>query len=134
MLARLTPLALLLMAAPALADGGGGTELTDTQWRLTELNGTAAADGVMTTLTIGADSIGGNGGCNTYGGSLGFPDGKLDISQVFSTMMACEGPSMTQEQAYFAALEAATAYTITGDTLALLDGDGTVLAGFSRTE
>ena len=121
----------LLASSPAFADGPVGTDLMGTSWTLTQLNGAPAATGVTTTLNISADGIGGNGGCNTYGGSLAFPDGKLDISQVMSTMMACEEPKMGQEQAFFRVLEAATAYSVDEGTLSLEDNNGTALAVFT---
>ena len=49
----------------------------------------------------------------------------IDISQVFSTMMACDG--LEQEQAFFAALEAADGFAIVDGNLRLLKGD-TIIA------
>ena len=111
--------ALTLLAFPAVADGSPLADLTDTSWKLTALDGKPAAAGVTSTLIISADSIGGNGGCNTYGGDLVETPAGIDITNVFSTMMACDG--LQQEQAFFAALEAA-------DNFALVDGDLHLLA------
>jgi heat shock protein HslJ len=117
--------AIAMLSVPALADGNEIADLVGTSWKLTQLDGQPVADAVNSTLVISADSIGGNGGCNTYGGNLAqTPDG-IDISQVFSTMMACDG--LQQEQAFFAALEAADAYTLVDGNLHLL-GKGSVLA------
>lgn len=121
----LTAATLALLSTPAFADGGGLADLVGTSWRLTQLDGQPVAPNVSSTLIISADSVGGNGGCNTYGGDLAqTPDG-IDISQVFSTMMACDG--LDQEQAFFAALDATDAYALVDDDLQLL-GNGTVLA------
>ncbi|KKB12840.1 hypothetical protein VE25_05215 [Devosia geojensis] len=99
----------------------------DGNWRLVELDGEPAAEGFETTLIVSPGQIGGNGGCNTYGGSLEVTGSKIDITNVFSTMMACE-ESLAQEQAFFAALENAQSYEIVDGALQLKGADGTVLA------
>ena len=117
--------ALTTLALPALADGEDTVDLAGTTWRLTALAGDPVSPDINSTVIISADSVGGNGGCNTYGGDFKVtPDG-IDISQVFSTMMACDG--LEQEQAFFAALEAANDFAIVDGNLQLLEG-GTVLA------
>lgn len=119
--------AVIALAAPALADGKPPTgDLADTKWTLVSLDGAAVDSAVTTTLNITDDRIGGNGGCNTYGGNLVYTADSIDISEVFSTMMACDG--LSQEQAYFKALEAATGYTATSTTLTLTDEAGKTLA------
>lgn len=96
-------------------------------WKLVELDGKPTTEGVDSSLTISKDlSIGGGGGCNRFGGGITLED-KFDISNVFSTMMACEEPAMAQEQAFFAALEAATGYQIVDGDLNL-EADGKVVA------
>lgn len=115
------------LAAPVLADGKAPAgNLADTKWTLVSIDGAAADPAVTTTLNVTDDRIGGNGGCNTYGGKLVYTADGIDISEVFSTMMACDG--LSQEQAYFKALEAATGYTITSSTLKLTDESGKTLA------
>lgn len=108
--------------------------LAGTRWVLEALNGAAIHADVETTLIFGADedSIGGNGGCNSYGGSVSYEaDDAIAISQVFSTMMACDEQSMTQERAYFDSLEAAGSYSIEGDALLLFNEDSVEIARFS---
>lgn len=117
--------AVTTLSLPAVADGDGVAALIGTSWRLTQLDSATVAPNVASTLVISADSIGGNGGCNTYGGKLEDTPNGIDISEVFSTMMACEG--LEQEQAFFAALEAADSFALVEGNLHLL-GNGTVLA------
>ena len=121
--------ALAMLVAPAAADGEPLANLIGTSWQLTELDGTAVDANVTSTLNISADSIGGNGGCNTYGGNLTATPDSIDISQVISTMMACDG--LAQEQAFFAALEAADSAVISDGNLHLVSGDGAVLAALA---
>ena len=116
--------ALAMLSIPAAADGSPLADLIGTNWKLTTLDGGPVDATVTSTLAISADSIGGNGGCNTYGGDLTATPTGIDISQVFSTMMACDG--LDQEQAFFAALEAANNFAIVDGNLHLLEGDTTV--------
>ena len=119
--------ALALLSLPATADGNPLADLIGTSWKLAALDGAPVDAKVTSTLVISADSVGGNGGCNTYGGNLAAtPDG-IDISQVFSTMMACDG--LAQEQAFFA-LEAADNFALVDGNLHLLQGE-TVVAELS---
>jgi putative lipoprotein len=117
--------ALALLSLPATADGNPLADLVGTSWKLATLDGGPVDAKVTSTLVISADSIGGNGGCNTYGGNLAATPTGIDISQVFSTMMACDG--LEQEQAFFAALEAADGFAIVDGNLRLLKGD-TIIA------
>lgn len=101
-------------------------DLAGTTWLLTTLGENQAADDVDTTLTFNAEDggVGGNGGCNSYGGTITFEEaGTFDISEVFSTMMACAEPAMSQERDFFAALDAAATYGLEGETLTLLDAE-----------
>ncbi len=116
-----------------VADDAGGelASLPGTRWVLVALDGEAIPDGVDATLIFGAEdgSVGGNGGCNSFGGSIAYQeDGTIDISQIMSTMMACEDARMSTERGLFDALEAASGYAIEGETLTLSDESGTVLA------
>ena len=121
----LTLAAMTTLSLPAVADGDGLATLIGTSWRLTQLDGGPVDPDVTSTLVISADSIGGNGGCNTYGGKLEETPQGIDISEVFSTMMACDG--LEQEQAFFAALEAADSFALVDGDLQLLE-NGAVLA------
>jgi heat shock protein HslJ len=79
------------------------------------------------TLTIEAESIGGQGPCNVYGGSAEFFEDTVSFSEIFSTLMYCgEDTVMEQETAYFAALSAVDSYRLDGDELALI-GEGVLL-------
>lgn len=132
----LTSIALLgtlaLFATPAIADGPVANDLVGTNWRLVELNGSPTDDAVSSTLVISANNVGGNGGCNSFGGELKLTPTRIDISQIMSTMMACDG--LSQEQAYFAALEAADGYSIVDGDLVLSGPGASNLARLSPAE
>ncbi len=114
-------------AAPA------GRKLTDTRWTLVELNGTAAVpatNGTPAHLELYKNSqLSGSTGCNSIAGSYIAADGGLQFTPGATTMMACPPPQTQQEQAFFTALKATTAYRIDGDRLELLNGQQ-VLAKF----
>ncbi|WP_332712844.1 META domain-containing protein [Pelagibacterium mangrovi] len=132
------PISVPLVSARGVSDtpvaneaGDESASLPGTRWVLVALDGEAIPDSVDASLSFGADdgSVGGNGGCNVFGGSIAYQeDGTIDISQIMSTMMACEDAKMNTERGLFNALEAATGYTIEGETLTLSDESGTVLA------
>lgn len=96
--------------------------IVGTEWMLVSLNG-ADVTGTAPTLKLGEDgNLGGTGGCNRYGGSYTLTDGKLTVSPLFSTMMACAEAVMAQESAFLTALEAATSVRVEGQQL-ILEGE-----------
>ncbi len=117
--------AALSLSLPTVADGESLATLVGTSWRLAQLDDEPVAPSVTSTLMISADSIGGNGGCNTYGGNIAETPTGIDITEVFSTLMSCDG--LDQEQAFLAALEAADSFAMVAGNLQLLE-NGTVLA------
>lgn len=48
-------------------------------------------------------SAGGNGGCNSFGGTLSVKGNQIHVSQIISTQMYCEGIQQTEND-FFAAL------------------------------
>jgi len=61
---------------------------------------------------------GGNGGCNTFGGSLVVINNLISISTIFSTKMFCE-ETQQAEDAFFKQLEKVNRFEIKGKTLML---------------
>jgi putative lipoprotein len=130
----------VLLAACAMQEPGSppakDETLLDTAWQLTSLNGDALIEGSDITLRFGEDTIEGNGGCNTYGGSYTVSEDSLSLSDLYWTEMACMEPEgvMDQEQAYFAALNAAVSYQVDNDRLEIYDEAGTPTLVFAATE
>jgi heat shock protein HslJ len=98
---------------------GGGDALADTSWTLTDLGGTALAPDAPATLRFTATEVAGTSGCNTFGGTYMTGGDAISFGALAANAIGCPGPVMTQEQAYFAALDAAQVYAVEGDTLTL---------------
>jgi len=121
-------------------DSSGGTvlqygaapadPLAGTSWNVTGINNgnqalVSTAAGTAVTLVFGTDgSVSGNGGCNTYNGSVAVDGDAISFGPLMSTQMACPQPAMDQETQLFAALAASTTFSIGGSTLTLRDGGG----------
>jgi heat shock protein HslJ len=130
-----------------LRDGGGTTllvyspvskELAGTSWTVTGVNnGRDAVQGTSLTealtLEFGTDdTVSGNSGCNTFTGTYTQDGEEIAITDVGSTMMACEEAVATLEQQYQTALQAATTVRLSGTTLDLLDADGATQVALTK--
>ena len=79
------------------------------------------------TLTVEADTLAGNAGCNSYSAGYTLDGESVSIAEVISTRMACDPPELLQaEDAFLAALEAVTRMTRVGEEL-VLEGAGATL-------
>jgi len=130
----LAALVALTSVLAACGTTGQAAQLLDTSWELDELNGQDAIRDVLVSMTFGKDDkLTGTGGCNRYSGSWEHSESrKLDLTAGASTRMACEDTIMTQEQAFFQALEATTRYRLDEDELNLYNADGVEIAEFDR--
>jgi putative lipoprotein len=108
--------------------------LTNTYWKLTELNGAAVKvvpkqrEPHLILQTEGG-RVAGSGGCNRIIGSYRLEDKSLSFAKVASTMMACPD-GMDQERALFQALERVRSWQVRSDSLDLLDQAGKTVARF----
>ena len=86
-------------------------DLADTQWVVEDIDNSGVVDRVESTLSIdAAGRATGSGGCNRYFGDVTFANGSLSFGEIGSTRMACPEAVMDQEQKFFGALSATTAY------------------------
>ncbi|HTE29160.1 MAG TPA: META domain-containing protein [Chryseolinea sp.] len=115
-----------------------GSNLLDTQWRLTEMNGepviTPDNEKVVHFILTkeGSESnVKGFAGCNSIGGSYILTGNKIKFT-IISTKMMCDDAHMKIEDFFLKAMSSASAYQIDGGNLQLLDGD-TALADFKAT-
>jgi putative lipoprotein len=108
--------------------------LEETYWRLIELNGQLLArppnsqEAHIVLHSVGETFTGG-GGCNRLLGTYVRNGDALRFKMISSTMMACPGPVMKEEQNLNRALSSTVRFRIAGSTLELLD-DRQTLAKF----
>jgi putative lipoprotein len=108
--------------------------LENTYWKLTHLEGTPIPRDfqqrephlIFNSLT---GRVTGSGGCNQLTGGYEMSGDRLKLSQVVSTMMACE-KGMETERTFLQTLQQVSGWRIGGKQLALLDEDGKAIARF----
>jgi putative lipoprotein len=107
--------------------------LTNTYWKLVELNGGAVSPGEGRELHMilrGEDQVGGYSGCNQFTGSVTVTGDGLSFGPIASTRRMCQGV-MEQEDAFLQALESAQRYSISGEDLAIEDSNGGITMRFA---
>ncbi len=119
MKSTLAPIALALLAACTTA-GAAGPDSPAGKWRFVSIDGAKPVSS-KAELTIEANRVGANVGCNGMGGDLQIKGGKLVVGAVVSTMMYCDG-LMEQERAVSELLSADPEYRIENGRLALRTG------------
>ena len=78
-------------------------------------------------LTFNEDgTIGGNSGCNGFGGQYTVEGNQVSFSEIVSTLILCDEPLMSQEEAVHQVLNETATYEIDGTTLTLTN-NGMVL-------
>lgn len=99
--------AVLLPACSVFA--GSLPEAAEGEWVLTEATVDGGALQLLpdhrVTLHIAGDEVGGTAACNQYFGRIDTSGGRLSISELGQTEMACEPDVMAIESAYLAALQ-----------------------------
>ena len=121
------------------AFGASAQTLPAGNWKLTAYNFRQKIaypiSDTLITLNIDPDGkIGGRSGCNVYGGSYSFEDGKLAISDIFSTMMACDEPLMSFERTYYDVLRESDKFTFENGVLTIVDDETKSFVRFARVK
>jgi putative lipoprotein len=102
-------------------------------WHVQSLAGTPVIAHSDPTLTIGNDMrAGGRGGCNSWFAQAVVDETSIAFSTVAATLAACDDALTAQERAFFEALAKSRSYTLSGDSLTLLDATGSPVAILSR--
>lgn len=120
-------------SATTAPEGGSTTSMNTLEgdWQLVTVGGTPAVTGSEATLLFAAGRVTGTTGCNRYNGSYELTGANgIKFGPLASTLMACVGPVMEQEQAFTAALTATATYSLSGDVLTFKDAAGAELATF----
>jgi len=114
-------------------------ELAGTEWELVSLNGKELIEGTAITLNFTDEYLGGQMGCNGYGGTPDSgkyhakSDGTFTLGSPFTvTVQLCTDPEgiMEQESAYIEALMSAIHYQIVDNRLEIEDEAGETILIF----
>ena len=130
---------LLLITTLITACAGANTvSLSDTTWELVSYgsidNPTPALPDVDAKIFFSADGeIGGNVGCNGFGGSVEVLGNKIVVGPLISTMMYCDDV-MEQETAVTMLLTGTLNFELDGDTLKIFSEDGSSKMELVRVE
>ena len=95
--------------------------LTDTKWYLIEINGQPVdrEENIPHLTFTEASSVGGHGGCNSFGGTYEINDNnRLSFGPMYRTEMYCTG-RMEVEDALMEVFEKTDSYVIVGNALHL---------------
>lgn len=72
-------------------------------------------------------TVGGNSGCNGFGGNYAVEGDQVTFSEIVSTLMACEDARMAQEDAVYQVLSGTSSFKIEGNTLTLENNGRTLV-------
>ncbi|MBX3035519.1 MAG: META domain-containing protein [Anaerolineales bacterium] len=120
----------LLIALVVLLSACSGNSVSlEGEWKLVAYgdssNPTSALPNVETSINFDADNqVGGNVGCNSFGGEYKLNGNQVTFSGIFSTLMFCEG-TMDQETVFLNILSEQTLnFELSGNQLTLTSQDG----------
>lgn len=121
-----------IVAESVEEDSSPDVTLTNTYWKLVELNGAPVEPGEGKDLHMilkGQDQVGGYSGCNQFMGSVTLSGDGLSFGPIAGTRRMCEG-SMDQESTFLQSLETAHRYAITGEDLTIENANGEITMRF----
>jgi len=122
-----------------IALSGDGGEIEGRSWVVQEMTvdgtGVAPIDAALPVANFIDGVVSGVAGCNSYSGPYVADGGSITIGPLAATLMFCEEPAgaMEQEALYLGFLQQADSYSVSDDSLTLLEG-GTVLIEFTVLE
>jgi heat shock protein HslJ len=124
----------LLLGAGCEISSSEQPDLDGTTWSLTSW---AEPDPIPAGATITAEfpdgRVAGSAGVNRYSAAVtSGTDGSFSIDPAVTTRMAGPADAMAAETAYLERLQAATSYSVDGDTLVINDSDGESSLIFTR--
>ena len=96
--------------------------LAGSNWTFVSIGGVAVAKDRPTSLQFDGVRLSGSAGCNRFSGRYSAADGNLTAGQLMATEMACPGPGMTQEAAFFQLMAAPVSLTFADDGTLILTG------------
>lgn len=118
----------MVLCLAGCAGGGGGARepaaeppsLAGTKWRLQDLGGTPAAQGIEATLELDDSAhASGNASCNTFRGAATIGGDSIAFGPLATARKMCDEAVMTRETAYLRALGEARRDEVKDSTLYL---------------
>ena len=102
--------------------------LTGQDWLLATMGGQPVEPSLGTSATFADDgTVSGSGGCNGYDSTYTIDGDSISIAPVAATRMACAPEANESESSFFAAMEGATSFTVSGSDLVIATVDGSSL-------
>ncbi|QNT70701.1 META domain-containing protein [Defluviicoccus vanus] len=112
-------------AGPGGASSGGPEPLVGTQWLAQTIAGQEASLYPASSVRFDVGQrITGNGGCNTFNGTIGYAGDQLAVGPLATTRMMCPPEVMRQEAGFLQALQTAQRFTMSDWLLTLFDPSG----------
>ncbi len=95
---------------PVENPNGNNSDLSPRVWKLMKVEGVAVnASKASISFNLEKNTVGGNGGCNGFGGDLAKKGNEIKISQIISTKMFCDQTSEIENK-FLENLERVTKY------------------------
>jgi heat shock protein HslJ len=127
--AVLLPVTLAFAVVLGACGSGSSVSLPGSQWTVISINGkTTEAEGTPTIEFGTDDKVAGTTGCNRYSGSVTIDGDKITFGHLLSTLIGCEGALGAQEQAFTAALDGATNWSVGSNGDLTIKGAGDIVA------
>lgn len=121
---------LLILFGTALAQGAS---LENTRWTLAAYAQSGRFVQVGATLEFTQNRVGGQSGCNSFGGNYTLQGGTLRFGPLMQTMMACPDEAINRlERTYLQALGQVQAYSLEGSVLRMKNQAGQTLLILSQ--
>jgi heat shock protein HslJ len=128
----LIALALLITILFTACTGVVSSASIDGSWKLSTINGQPALAGTNVTAKIGNGEVSGSAGCNSYSGKYSVSGSKVNVKDLVSTMMACDGQGvMDQESAFLKAMGEANSFALNNGNLEVKNSGGDTILVFS---
>jgi heat shock protein HslJ len=104
-------------------------DLPGSQWTVTSIDGTTTQAEGTPTIEFGSDgAVAGTTGCNRYSGKVLVDGDKITFQSIASTLIGCDDALGAQEQAFIAALDKASNWSIGPNGDLTITGGGNIVA------
>lgn len=117
------------------SDAAAGNPLAGTNWTMSSIPGFELENTrkpVTLSFADTTDRMGGNAGCNSFGGHYTVSGNTVKLDKIISTKMACL-PGMETENRVMNVMRNTNHFTVSGDKLTLKQGEK-VLAEYVRSK